>query len=487
MLCFEVEVVAAIRSKIFDIVLKRYPPQTEGDNDASDHRLRIIARIVKVYPEADITDEEVRQLAEAERPKVTRQEPAPTNVVRHPTLKTGDAAPSVSPPKSKRASRNAIRFLLEKFDEIELSAQSTYLTKNLIPARGIVIIWGPPKCGKSFWVLDVMAHVALGWNYRGQRVTQGSVVYIALEGHAGYNQRIEAYRRKKLNGGKIPDFHVLRTSLDLIGDVKEIIANIRAQCVNPAAIVIDTLARSIPGSESFDRDIAAYIKAAEALGEAFECVVPIIHHCGYDDSRMRGWSGLAGALDVEISVRNDANGVVIASVESAEDMADGLKIYSRLDPVALGVDQDGDQQYSCVAMPLDDAETKVVAASEAAKKKRKRDNAGVTALRAAYNEVAASEPGVMVEHNLAWPIGRVREGFAKQYVVARRGDAALDNPKKKQDAIRKAFDRANDIVVKRHEYGTRVHEGVELLWLIEHPRRSGHRDRLRLMDRFGHP
>jgi hypothetical protein len=40
------------------------------------------------------------------------------------------------------------------------------------------VIWGPTKCGKSFWVFDLMLHVALGWDYRGMKVRQGTVVYL---------------------------------------------------------------------------------------------------------------------------------------------------------------------------------------------------------------------------------------------------------------------------------------------------------------------
>jgi hypothetical protein len=33
------------------------------------------------------------------------------------------------------------------------------------PRVGLIVVWGPPKCGKSFWVTDAMLHVALGWPY----------------------------------------------------------------------------------------------------------------------------------------------------------------------------------------------------------------------------------------------------------------------------------------------------------------------------------
>src|SRR5262245_19639557 len=74
------------------------------------------------------------------------------------------------------------RIKLVPFDEIKLGTEPRYLVKGIIPRDGLVVIWGPPKCGKSFWMFTVAMHVALGWQYRERRVQQGPVVYCAFEG-----------------------------------------------------------------------------------------------------------------------------------------------------------------------------------------------------------------------------------------------------------------------------------------------------------------
>ena len=43
-------------------------------------------------------------------------------------------------------------------------------------STGLAVVWGAPKCGKSFWTFDALMHVALGWEYRGRRVRQGTIV-----------------------------------------------------------------------------------------------------------------------------------------------------------------------------------------------------------------------------------------------------------------------------------------------------------------------
>jgi RecA-family ATPase len=87
------------------------------------------------------------------------------------------------------------RFHLTRFGDVSLDLLASYLVKNLIPNGGLVVVWGPPKCGKSFWTFDLMMHVARGTPYRGRRVQEGIVVYVALEGDKGFRRRIEAYKR----------------------------------------------------------------------------------------------------------------------------------------------------------------------------------------------------------------------------------------------------------------------------------------------------
>ena len=72
------------------------------------------------------------------------------------------------------------------FDQITVGTQRRDLVRGLIPRVGLTLIWGPPKSGKSLWVLDLAMHIALGWNYRGRRVHQGPVVYCAFEGQGGF-------------------------------------------------------------------------------------------------------------------------------------------------------------------------------------------------------------------------------------------------------------------------------------------------------------
>ncbi|MGJ0505313.1 MAG: AAA family ATPase [Methylocystis sp.] len=264
----------------------------------------------------------------------------------------GDFPPPIGEPQrdAGRESRSA-RFQLVRFDEIKPASGTSYLVKGLIPSCGLTVIWGPPKCGKSFLTFDIAMHVALDWDYRGRRVKAGPVVYCALEGAEGFRARVEAFRREKLSDANPPaPFHLMSSPINLVADHAAFVAAIRAQLSDstPVAVVIDTLNRSLAGSESDDKDISAYVRAADAIRDAFDCAIIIVHHCGHGGDRPRGHSSLMGALDAQIAVKRDAADNIVATLELSKDGPVGLEIVSRLVPVDIGVDEDGDAITSCV-------------------------------------------------------------------------------------------------------------------------------------------
>jgi AAA domain len=261
------------------------------------------------------------------------------------------------PPAGEQQSRKSRRrFNPLPFSDLKAGDRSEYLIKGILPRSGLIVVWGPPKCGKSFWAFDLTLHIALDREYRSHRVQKGPAVYIALEGQVGFGARADAFRKKHhVDGETITNFYIICTTLDLVKEHKALISAIGEQSETPVAVVLDTLNRSIAGSESSDEDMTAYIRAAGAVQDAFGCAVIIVHHCGVEGTRPRGHTSLTGAADVQISVQRDKSGNVVAKVECAKDIPDGTVIVSRLEVVELGLDQDGDQITSCVIVPTDEA------------------------------------------------------------------------------------------------------------------------------------
>ena len=291
-------------------------------------------------------DDRISSLTEADRAAFRASLSA---VKRDPAVPSREASPS--------------RFVLARFADFKPLDRNDYCVKGVLPRSGLAVFWGPPKCGKSFVVFDLLMHVALGWVYRGHRVRQGAVVYICLEGALAFRKRREAFRLAKLKEGDDPPFYFVTNPLSLAADRQRLIDDIKRQAGTdiPAVVCIDTLNRSLAGSENSDEDMAAYIKAADAVRDAFNCLVVIVHHSGHEAQRPRGHSSLMGALDVQIAVSRDAEDNVVALLELAKDGESGLVFVSRLENVEIGRDGDGDPITSCVVREVKDDAAKIAA------------------------------------------------------------------------------------------------------------------------------
>lgn len=325
------------------------------------------------------------------------------------------------------------------FDQIEFDKTPSYLIKGLIPSGGLVVVWGAPKCGKSFFVFDLVAHVALGWEYRGRRTRQGAVMYCALEGGKGFRTRVAAFRQARLAGHEadVP-FFLWDGPLSLVADQAALVASIGAALgdTNPSAIVVDTLNRSLAGSESSDEDMGAYVKAADALRAAFDCAVVIVHHCGHEGTRPRGHSSLMGAVDAQIGVKRDAADNIIATVEFMKDGPQGEEFASRLEVVEIGIDADGDKITSCVIVPAEG-----LAPRE--RKPKRLPAVAAKALRALHEVIG--EAGIIPPPDPYIPPSTKAVTIAEWRAHAlKRGLGGGDDPKLQQQAFRRAYGRLLD-------------------------------------------
>jgi hypothetical protein len=351
-----------------------------------------------------------------------------------PPPNLGEEQPT-KPSRNTRAAHK--RFELLPFDKIVLDATPTYLVKGIVPRVGLCVFWGPPKCGKSFLVFDLMMHIALGWKYRDRKVRQGAVVYCALEGCTAFKNRVEAFRQAKLpeNVGEVP-FHLMASPMQLVADHPALIASIREQAATPAALVIDTLNRSLTGSESSDEDMSAYVKAADAIRDALGCVVIIVHHCGHEGTRPRGHSSLIGAVDAQIAVKRDGADNIIATIEHMKDGAQGDEFTSRLEVVEAGADDDDDPITSCVVVPV---EGLAPSRKDKAANLTKGAKIALDALHEAVGDCGVIPPA---SNHIPGGVKCVTIDRWREHAL-RRGISTSD----KESAIRMAFVRATESLV----------------------------------------
>jgi hypothetical protein len=197
-------------------------------------------------------------------------------------------------------------------------------------------------------------HVALGWDYRGRKIKQGPVVYCAFEGGTGFKKRCLAWRQKFLESHEEPvPFYLQPMRLDLVREGERLIEAIRCQNIAPVIVTLDTLNRSLVGSESKDEDMSAYIAIADRIREEFHCAVIVVHHCGVETTRPRGHTSLGGAADAQHAVKRIGKTSTL-TVEFMKDGEEGAVLSSQLEIIDLYLAPDLDPITSCVLVPADD-------------------------------------------------------------------------------------------------------------------------------------
>lgn len=224
--------------------------------------------------------------------------------------------------------------------------------KGVLPASGLAAVYGPSASGKSFLCLDLAAAIADGGDWFGYRVKRAPVVYLPLEGEAGFKLRAAAWEKE--HGEPLPDDLRLTMAPFKLTDPEDVAALAAAAAgVGPAPVVfIDTLNRAAPeADENASADMGRILDGAKSLQRLTGGLVVLVHHTGKDTSKgLRGHSSLFAALDgaIEVTRDDDRRGWRCAK---AKDDKDGQGHAFTLHVQDLGTDEDGDPVTSCVVRP----------------------------------------------------------------------------------------------------------------------------------------
>jgi putative DNA primase/helicase len=212
-----------------------------------------------------------------------------------------------------------LAFEFSRADSLELT-EIKWVVDDYIEADSLAQVFGDPGGGKSFVAIDLACCVATGKPWHGHDVKQGSVFYIAGEGHNGLARRLKAWQignGTSLAGVPLYKSHRAAQLYDateaavVAEAIKELSAE--ANCI-PSMIVIDTLARNHGGDENSTQDMNAFIQHLDVyLRQPWKCCVMVVHHSGVaDKDRSRGSTALKGALDAEYKCQLDSGTKTIA-------------------------------------------------------------------------------------------------------------------------------------------------------------------------------
>lgn len=256
------------------------------------------------------------------------------------------------------------RFHFEPVHTFSSTQALPWIIKGVLPKAGLGVVYGASGSGKSFAVLDMGMAIARGAEWRGKKVRQGRVAYIAAEGADGFRKRLAAYAKHTgVDLAEVP-MTVLNAAPNLLEkqDAVDVAKGIKASG-GADLIVIDTFAQTTPGAnENAGEDVGKALGYCKRIHEVTGAMVLLIHHSGKDATKgARGWSGLRAAADAEIEVVREGDARALRLTKS-KDGEDGLEWGFALEVVQVDVDEDLEPITSCVVV---EAQMPVVGAGPA--------------------------------------------------------------------------------------------------------------------------
>ena len=260
-------------------------------------------------------------------------------------------------------SHNPNLYKLWTMDEMEAMPPAVELLEDIIAEDTFGFIYGAPGCGKTFIAMSLGLSIAYGkslWFWGKALKKSGPVIYISNEGFNVMWNRMKAWKME--NGISLNDdkFRMLSDTVNLTKkeNVDKLMATIKDHIATmgqePVAIFIDTVSRSIAGSdENLAKEMTVFVEVCDTIKRLFKTNIIGVHHTGRVGTTMRGSSSLDGAADYLLLVERDKKdgnlfGQIVATKIKAFE--DGWTKHFELKKRVLTIDGKG----SLVAVGIDD-------------------------------------------------------------------------------------------------------------------------------------
>jgi len=188
-----------------------------------------------------------------------------------------------------------------------------------LPASSVGVLYGPSMSFKSYLLIDLAAHIALGISHwHGHPIdTHGPVIFLLGEGFSGFLQRIDAWRQEynRRTGSSVTfkdlhrRLHLSRRHVDFSDlahpDMAELERDIRE--IRPALVIQDTWsANNTRVDESRVDEVAPVLALMNKLARNLGTTVLVTHHTPKTDHKTaRGTGAFLMNVDFQWSLAPD--------------------------------------------------------------------------------------------------------------------------------------------------------------------------------------
>lgn len=242
------------------------------------------------------------------------------------------------------------RVLYERLTKDSLDLQQAaalepppWLVEEVLYVDGLSFLYGAPGAGKSFLALDLalsVAHAGVA-RWGGQFIaTHGPVLYVAAERSAHLGRRVQAWLEHHAEHVKADESYEVRFvpfPVHLAQRwVGEALGDYAGE-MGAVSIIVDTLARCIPGvEENSAKEMGPVLDHLEQARTMTRSATVVVHHTGVEGKKARGSTSMPGAYETGLLVGKSGEFVKV-SVDKANHGLGGRTLDFRLTPSADSV------------------------------------------------------------------------------------------------------------------------------------------------------
>ena len=225
-------------------------------------------------------------------------------------------------------------------------SRKRWIVHHLLAAGETSVWYGEPGSGKSVLIEDLGLHVAAGRTWHGRQVSQGAVLYVALERAAVVARRAIAFgMRARLSraaavrhGARAARFPRPKIAAEIVATLDDLAH--RHGC-EPALIIVDTVSRALCGGDEKSPEGHGPAGRRHGAHPGASACTRLTHHQPVEKERMRGHGALLGAVDTTVHVTK-SGASRLAEVVKSRDHEEGQRVAFTLKSVIVDQDEYGD-------------------------------------------------------------------------------------------------------------------------------------------------